>query len=934
MELTLRTGRIAAAAALAVASALVLVGIWSFGIWDPWELGGADIARHLAAGEPPNEEGALRVPPLGPWLVAAGFWLFGVHEWSGRVPIALAGILTVAVAYWLVRRFAGARAGVYAAIVTATTPLFLFNARQMIGAAPGMAAQALVMLCAASLLFQPEPVEGESRFRGPQARLAWGLGLVTAIGLSTLASGFMLGPLPALAAVAAVAVARGELDLSRRTKDGTRWIAAIAITIVVVVCGLVVADAVAVNADAYSPWIGGAPRGGNPPTFEVVLEQVFHSFAPWSALVPMALGRALAGRGEGDATAPFVEEPVLRLALPVCAILGFAAQTIFVSRFGTATFLPVVALAGSVALFLRDVERSRRGSWGAGLVALLLSLLLVRDFRGYPAVPASGLGVEGMTAPDVFNPAAAWAGLLGVFGLLALIGLSVDREETFDTLREDGRRFGRVGKEAPPTWWRGGPALWKALRGATAVVVLGWPYRLWGEQWKRGLRFRAWLAVIALLLTATTVFGVLAIVFGEDRPYEVLSWIALVSGIVAAISWLELAGLGFARLGWDELGTPLRIVRLVLLAIPTVGGVALGRWAKQREGRMRRAGLVLMNLGIASTSLAIACGILGSPDISSLAVRIGVVLAFLLPGIVLLVAAARGTRFGFHQLGEWALVPMLVAGIAVAGYTSFRFQPLMSRHFSPSEVYDAFNRLASPGEPLGEWQVGGRAAAYYARGEVRELRDQTAVLEFLSGQERVWLAFRADDLAQLDRAYRARTDRHLFVADASSARVLLATNQPIEHLEDQNYLANAILDRAPEVQHPVGANFDRRIELVGYDLDLPGGHTVGPGQQFVVTWYWRVMAPVPGSYQIFLHVDGMGQRLNGDHEPVQGRYPVRLWDEGDIVVDRQELRVPANFPPGQYTFFIGFYAGESRLDVISGPQDEVDRVRAGTLLVR
>ena len=85
---------------------------------------------------------------------------------------------------------------------------------------------------------------------------------------------------------------------------------------------------------------------------------------------------------------------------------------------------------------------------------------------------------------------------------------------------------------------------------------------------------------------------------------------------------------------------------------------------------------------------------------------------------------------------------------------------------------------------------------------------------------------------------------------------------------------------------------------------------------------------------MFLHVDGQGNRLNGDHDPVEGKYPVRLWDEGDVVVDVQELSVPANYRPGPYTFFIGFYAGEGRLTVEEGPKDTENRVRAGTVLVR
>lgn len=901
MELSIRTARIAAGVTFAIAAALVLIGIWSFGIWDPWELSSADVARRLAAGEAPTEEGALLVPPLAPWLVAQGFAIFGIHEWSGRVPIALAGLLAVVLAYWLVARFAGARGGIYAALITATSPLFLFNARQMIGAAPGFAAQALVFLCAASLAFQPEHPE-RPMLRGPGARAAWAIGLGIAIALSTVASGFLIGVLPPLGAVAAVAIARGDLAVDRLTRDRGRAIVAWAIAIAAGALAVQVARMVAANADGYSAWIGGAPRGGNPPTFEVVLEQVFHSFAPWSALLPIALGRALAGRSEHDAAADaaapvkLAEEPSLRLGLALWAIFGFCAQTVFVSRFGTATFLPVVALAGSVALLLRDVERSGRGSWAAGVVALLLSVLLLRDFRGYPSVPAAGLGIEGLTLPDDFPRSSGWSIALALFGVLALLGLSVDREERFDRLREDVRLAGSP--------W--GERLGRARVGA-GVVAIGWPSRLLRAQWERGGGYRAWMVALVLVATTSTLFGIECLVFGNDRPYAALQVTAQIAGLVAVVGWLGLMSLGIAR--------------------------ALQRNAAA-AGMVGRLATVFALVAVFATAIAIANGILGIEAVSSLAVRIGQALAFLVPGIVVGIALARGTRFGFHALGQWALVPMLGAGLAVGVYTIARFQPTLSSHFSPREVYDAYNRLAGDGEPLGEYRVGGRAAAYYARGEVRELSEQNEALDFLGAEERVWLAFRADDLAALDRAYRQRTNRHLFVADASSTRVLLATNQPIEGAQSENYLADAILDEVPRVQHRVGADFDHRVELVGYDLELPGGSTVGPGQQFIVTWYWRVMSPIPGSYQIFLHVDGQGQRLNGDHEPVEGHYPVRLWDEGDIVVDRQTMRVPANFPPGQYTFFIGFYAGENRLEIVSGPEDDVNRARAGTLVVR
>src|SRR5688500_14854731 len=103
MELSLRTARIAAGAAFACAATLILIGIWSFGIWDPWELTAADTARRLSEGQSPNESGApLDIPPLSPWLIAQGFSIFGIHEWSGRLPIALTALLAVVFAYWLV----------------------------------------------------------------------------------------------------------------------------------------------------------------------------------------------------------------------------------------------------------------------------------------------------------------------------------------------------------------------------------------------------------------------------------------------------------------------------------------------------------------------------------------------------------------------------------------------------------------------------------------------------------------------------------------------------------------------------------------------------------------------------------------------------------------------------------------------------------------
>jgi hypothetical protein len=144
-----------------------------------------------------------------------------------------------------------------------------------------------------------------------------------------------------------------------------------------------------------------------------------------------------------------------------------------------------------------------------------------------------------------------------------------------------------------------------------------------------------------------------------------------------------------------------------------------------------------------------------------------------------------------------------------------------------------------------------------------------------------------------------------------------------------------VLSAAPEkIEHPIEISFGDKIDLLGYDLDLPHDGHVGAGERFSITWYWKARRSVPGSYKVFLHIDHASQRIHGDHDPIEGKYPVRLWDEGDVIIDRQELAVPANYPVGDYTMWVGFYAGEDRLEVTSGPEDDVNRGRAGVLRIR
>ena len=62
----------------------------------------------------------LEKAPLPYWSVAASYTLFGVHDWSTRLPLMLAVLATLLVTYALGTRAYGRRAGFYSAVVLAT----------------------------------------------------------------------------------------------------------------------------------------------------------------------------------------------------------------------------------------------------------------------------------------------------------------------------------------------------------------------------------------------------------------------------------------------------------------------------------------------------------------------------------------------------------------------------------------------------------------------------------------------------------------------------------------------------------------------------------------------------------------------------------------------------------------------------------------------
>lgn len=68
-------------------------------------------------------------PPLGFWIQALSAKLFGFSGWSILLPEALAGVISVAVIYCIVKRSFGSTAGLISALCLAVTPVFVAVSR-------------------------------------------------------------------------------------------------------------------------------------------------------------------------------------------------------------------------------------------------------------------------------------------------------------------------------------------------------------------------------------------------------------------------------------------------------------------------------------------------------------------------------------------------------------------------------------------------------------------------------------------------------------------------------------------------------------------------------------------------------------------------------------------------------------------------------------
>jgi len=316
------------------------------------------------------------------------------------------------------------------------------------------------------------------------------------------------------------------------------------------------------------------------------------------------------------------------------------------------------------------------------------------------------------------------------------------------------------------------------------------------------------------------------------------------------------------------------------------------------------------------------------------------------PYVAALLAVPSGVAF-FLVMGFVGDVlrhraPALALGGAVVGFIlCFFYYPALANQLSPKEVFESY-RTVCPGAQLGLLGVGGRTSAYYAGGQPQTLGDPTNAYQWLvaGGSQRRCLALKAEELPKLNQLWREHSPEprtNVPVVDARSSQILLVASSLVGE-KNENPLNAMVLTAPPHPQRKLDANMDDKLEVIGIDLlDERGIHTIdtiAPGRTYHLKTYYRVLAPVTSEWEAFIHIDGYKRRHNGDHKPMNGKYPMSLWLPGDLLVDDHEFKLEPNFTPGTYTIYFGLFVGDTRLKVKSGPNDGDNRINGGPLRVQ
>jgi 4-amino-4-deoxy-L-arabinose transferase-like glycosyltransferase len=163
----------------------------SYGLWDPWETHYAEVARQMThrgdyislwwPGSPRDPDVFWSKPVLSFWVMSLAMHIAGIGlpghpasemalghraEWAARLPFCLTGVLGIYAVYLVTSRFVSRRAGLLAAVVVATAPMYSLVARQAMTDMAFVGPMAMALALAALAFFDSSDEQLPRRGRG------------------------------------------------------------------------------------------------------------------------------------------------------------------------------------------------------------------------------------------------------------------------------------------------------------------------------------------------------------------------------------------------------------------------------------------------------------------------------------------------------------------------------------------------------------------------------------------------------------------------------------------------------------------------------------------------------------------------------------------------------------------------------------------------
>jgi len=490
---TCRTGPILAL--LALAGWLAMVHLAGAGLIEPDEPRTALVARlmvergdwlvpHLPAvfhHDYPHDpvEGDLVAywdkPPLYFWLAAATMKALGPTALAARLPAALAFVATVLLVYAAGRSLGGGRAGLWAGLVMATSPLVLVMGH--VARMDGL----LVALMTAMLLAILRLMEGTAR------PWAWTVVLYVAAGLGLLAKGPEAVVLPAVAVVVTAAVTGRWRDLARlRPLAGAAIGLAVAAPWYIYMHMRYPASADGSSAGFLYEFLVrqhfGRAAGGEfghtlpPGTFVGILAA---GFLPWTIFLPGACARVARGGWREFRASPAA---MLLVAWPIVVLGAFSLSRTQLPHYIMPAFPPLVILTGPYLDERLRVAAGdlRGGRWFRSGLMITTGLGVLFVVGAAVVLPRLGLWraghawwVAGIAVLVVAGAAAVWRRRHA-----AALGLVVAGMAAIATFAFAADPFGIYRALSPRDPIR---AVKKQMRPGDAVIA--YPYEQYGFVW-------------------------------------------------------------------------------------------------------------------------------------------------------------------------------------------------------------------------------------------------------------------------------------------------------------------------------------------------------------------------------------------------------------------------------------------------------------------